>query len=520
MSSEDKVSGNNEEDVPTIDINDILAPEEADNTESPESPETKEEEHSTIRTSSVVGVEVSEAYFGEDELASPEEIMLPSRDINDIKNILADLPNIDLSDSDEIREWGAILQGSMDKETMRSVYKKAFENSNRNFKQYVEFNGKKLAGAKPRIKEDSNKVFKGNRAIVSLMSYLGRGIHYQIPLWNTGIWITFTAPAETEILELHRQLISDKIEMGRYTYGIALSNAISYTVDRLVDFAISHIHSTSLKLTEDDNVTLKEIIVAQDISSLLWGMACAMYPNGFKYSRACVDNPEKCNYVAKDIIKVGKLQYTDNNLLNDFQKAHMSDRQANSKNLESVKRYKEEHAKFINKSVSIKTDGNKEIKFTFNPPTVAEYIEAGYKWINSMVEMIENSVVVPEDDVERNKYIQENSKATSMRQYTHWVKEIEFGDNVINDKETIESSLNHLSKDAVLSNNFIKEVINYIEESTVSIIGIPNYTCPQCDKAQYESELNYPIFKEIIPIDPIMVFTDLVVERIRIISIR
>ena len=513
-------SENLTEDVPEITIQDIPVNDPEDNNEDSQTDISEEPESIPSRKDSTIGVEVSELYFGDDSLASPEELSLPAKDIVTIKDILTNLPNIDLTDSDEVRDWARILEDSMDKETFRSVYKKALENKERNFKQFVEFNGKKLAGAMPKVREDSNKIFKGNRAIVTLMSYLGRGIHFQVPLWNTGIWITFTAPSETEILELHRQLIADKIEMGRYTYGIALSNSISYTVDRLVDFALSHVHSTSLKLTEEDNVSLKDIIVAQDIHSLLWGMTCAMYPNGFKYSRACVENPEKCNHVTKTVLNISKLQFTDNTLLNDVQKAHMSDRQANSKNLESVKRYKEEHARFINKTVSLKTDSEKEISFTFTSPSISEYIEAGYKWINSMVELIENSVVEPENDQEKNKYIQENSKATTMRQYTHWVKEIEFNGNVINDKETIENTLNYLSKDSVLTKGFLKEVVNYIEESTISIIGIPNYTCPSCNAVQYETERNYPIFKEIIPLDPIMVFTDLIVERIEIITTR
>lgn len=514
------------EDEQEINLNDIPENTNTDDNTKEETPEEQEsvveevvaEAPPKLRTTKQ-GSEITDLYIEENPHASEETIDFPPLRLNELKEIISNMNRADITDSEENKRWFEILQSSLSKETFKQVYEKALDNTERNFKQFVEFNGKKLRGSRPRIKENDNQILKGNKAITSLMSYLGRGIHFQVPLWNSGIWLTFVSPGETEILELHRQLIYDKIQMGRYTYGLSLSGSVSYTVDRLVDFALQYVYASTLKLTEEDNVTLKDVIVAQDIPSLLWGLACAIYPNGFKYRRPCVHNPEKCTHVDEGDINISFLQMADDTLLTDFQKAHMSDRQTNCKDLASIKRYKEDHSSFINKTVAIKASNGKDINFTFKSPSISQYVESGYRWIASMTELVENSIVVPENDEKRNEYINENSKATSIRQYTHWVKEIEFK-NSIQDKETIESTLNYLSADTKIADEFMKEAISYIENSSVAVIGIPNYTCPKCQTLQYESELKVPFFKEIIPLDPIVLFTDLIMERIEIINQR
>ena len=510
-----------EESEPIIEIeenntNNEIQHETNENTNNEDTVEAPLEETSTASRHQC---DIDELYFEDKIISNEENLNIPPTDIQNIRTILNNLPKLDLMNNEEFRKWAQTLQQSLDKESFNGVFKKALEDDSREFKQYVEHNGRKLAGARPRVKESTNQVFKGNKAIVSLMSYLGRGIHFQAPLWNSGIWITFAAPAETEILDLYRQLVSDKIEMGRYTYGLSLSNSTVYTVNRLVEFALDHIHSTNIKVKDDEELNLKDVILAQDIPSLLWGMACAMYPNGFKYSRACIDNPEKCNYIQESVLNLTKLQFTDTTSLSDYQKAHMSDRQPSCKDLEAIKRYQENHSKSINKTVKLMSDNQQPVSFTFKSPTITDYISAGYKWIQSTVDVIENSIVIPKDDEEKNKFIMENIKATAIRQYTHWVKEIEF-ENTVDDKETIEGILNYLSSDGTISDSFIKSVIEYIEMSTLSVIGIPNYTCPACNKDQFDMERETPFKKEVIPLDPIVVFTDLVMERTGIITAR
>jgi hypothetical protein len=501
-------------------VEDIPALEEQDQPTDAEATTNKddlaEEETITIQPTEKGGVKqtIEVPFSSNTANSSTDTIDLPADFGEAIKESLSNLPNINLVDSEDVRKWTESVESALSKETFKEVYKKALQDTTRDFRQFVEYGGKKLAGAQPRLKESEGQTYKGERGMIRLMSYLGRGVTFQIPLWHSGIWVTFKAPGESEILELNRQLLADKIQYGRYTYGAALSNSIAYTTNRLVDFAIGCIYNTTLKLDEGTELTFKDILLSQDIPSLLWGLACSIYPNGFRYRRACINDAEKCNYILEETLNVSKLLWADNNALTEWQKTHMSDRQANCKKIDSINRYKEELQRATTKSVKLTSDAGKELTFVLSSPTITQYVDSGYKWIDEITNMIENSIVEPTNIDEKNNFIRIHAQATTMRQYSHWVKEIEFADDNIMDKETIEKLFNNLSTDNRIRNDFLEAIINYINESSVAVVGIPVFTCPQCDSEQ-KAEENIPYSKQVIPLDVYQVFTDLILERLQ-----
>jgi hypothetical protein len=445
-----------------------------------------------------------------------ETVDLPSRSNSDLLDILAGLNDESIPETEEVRKWSEILESGIQKEAMRGVYKKALESVQNDFRQFVEYKGKKYSPNTPLFADAGVPTsYKGDRGVTRVMAYLGRGMLCQVPLWHTGIWLTLKAPSESEIIELHRLMISDKIEYGRATYGVALSNSTSYTTDRLVDFVLDHVYASTLKLDDEKDPPLKDIILSQDIYSLLSGLMGSIYPNGFRYRRACISDPEKCNYILEESLKISKLLWVNNKAFTETQLSHMSDRQNKCKTLESINRYKEEMRSTTGKTITVMSESGKPLKFTLFSPTVSEYISAGYRWIDNITTMIEQSVTIPKTIEEKNSYIRTHSQATGMRQYSHWVKEIEFDDgNNITDRDTIESLFDVLSSDSILYKNFIDEVLDYITWSTVAIVGIPTFTCPCCDAPQQTLEKKTPYSSSIIPLDVYQVFTSLVLGRI------
>ena len=100
-----------------------------------------------------------------------------------------------------------------------------------------------------------------------------------------------------------------------------------------------------------------------------------------------------------------------------------------------------------------------------------------------------------------------------MRQYTHWVKGINFEDNVIEDKSTIESILDRLSGEDEVRTKFLEEVKKYINDSAISVVGIPSYECPSCHQEQKYTAKNDSL-TSIIPMDILQTFFSLHVQKI------
>jgi hypothetical protein len=318
---------------------------------------------------------------------------------------------------------------------------------------------------------------------------------------------------------LNKRLADLKAEAGRNTYGLAFSNSVVYTATILFDFALSKIYTTTLK--DYDIAKLGDIIRPQDLPLMLVGLVGAQYPTGFQYHRACIDNPEKCNYVAKAVLDVSKLLWVDNSGLTDWQKTHMANTTPNVKTLESVKQYQEEMLRIQDQVIDIESTVGYKLKITLTTPTMTEWMNAGDKWISEIGDIVEQSLTLDNDDEEkrtkagkdRKRYVQTLAQASYMRQYSHWVKSIQIGSNEITDTDTIAQQLVTLSSDDMIRESFLSQTVKYISSTAICIFGIPTFSCPNCGAEQSKDlELTHP---SIIPLDVIQLFFDLLFDKLQ-----
>jgi hypothetical protein len=480
-------------------------------------PVVDEPEHETAPVAETVihgdGNCLLEVEYSSNIQGAVDNIALPSDTAKRTRDIVSNIPNVNMLDNPESRKWATALTEGLTRTMYSDVFGDTVTKPGSNFTQKVEYKGINLNAAAPRFKPLENQQIKGERAIIRMITQLGLGTLIQVPLWHTGIWVTIKPPSEAELLELNRLMLSDKIRFGRFTHSLAFSNTSSYTTDRLTDFVLSHVYDTTLKSEDLNTELLKNIIVSQDIPTLIWGLMCSVYPRGFKYQRACVADPEKCHHVLEETLNLSKLQWVNTAPLTDWQKSHMASRQARSKDLASVTRYKEELAVANNKKVSIDTVNGSKIFFTLRTPSIKEYVDAGHVWISDMVEIMEKAITTETSQTERESLLTKYGQASAMRQYRHWVECVEIDSNVISDPETLSQCLDVLSSEDVILSDFIKEIIKYIGESTISVIGIPVYDCPACGKKQ-EVEHKLPRHTNIIPLDTMTVFFDLYTQRL------
>jgi hypothetical protein len=442
-----------------------------------------------------------------------DTISLPSHYDKETRRVIENSPNINLNDDADTRKWASVVEDGLEYTTEGEIFVPTLEDDTSAFRQCLEHNGTKLAASQPKFKNNENQKLTGERGVIRIMSYLGLGTLFNTPLWHTGIWVTFKAPTESEIIELNRMLVADKIRFGRSTYSLAFSNLTSYTTDKLVKFALDHVYDTTLKSEDIGPGGLRDIIACQDIPSLLWGFTCTMYPRGFQYNRACINDPVKCNHVIEEKLNLSKLQWTNNNALTDWQKTHMSVRRANSKSLVDVNRYKEELSRIQKKRVALETGYDTELAITLKTPTINEHIDSGHRWVGEIVSLVEKTLGTDASENEKNTLIVRHGQASAMRQYVHWVDSIEVDTNVVDDTETIEETIDVLSSNNAIRTSFINSVIEYINKSTISVIGIPTFKCPKC-KMEQTSEQPLPRHENIIPLDVHQLFFALATAQI------
>lgn len=448
-----------------------------------------------------------------------EYICLPPDLQNQVIKTLTDADRLNLEGTEETRDWGNVLRDGLDHNTEANIFVSNLDNEKASFDNEIKHNNLDL-GIKTPVFNKNN--LKGEQAIFRTIQELDIGAIKTIPLFNSGFHIIIKPCTDIELLELNRRVVESKIQLGSSTKGLVYSSTTYYMIDCIIDFIKDHIYNTTIILEPGEDIM--DYIVAQDIFDLIWGMLCAMYPSGFNYRRACSAKPAECHYVASGILNLQECQLVNKNALTDWQKTFMSKTQRKSKTKEEVKRYQDELTCMSKRSITLKSNDKVTINMLLEAPTVNEYINSGSLWVTTIADKI-NEMMTNISPEKREEFILESGRATALRQYAHYVSAIEEvrtdGTNTHTDTDTINNYLNILSSDSEVRNTFFRSVTDYISKSTVSVIGIPVYTCPSCNKDQNQgTDVHGEEFTEVIPLDMLTCFFSLLTQKISRISLR
>ena len=403
-------------------------------------------------------------------------------------------------------EWKKVVEESIEYYTVGNLYRDRVTEEQSNFKEGVEKDGELLSIQSLKFKKLEGEL-KGEAALLKVSKLLGLGDVFSVPLPHSGLWVTIKPPTEKDLIDFYNSLFREKIMLGRATSGLTLTNFSVYINQKLFEFMLRHIHSINNSDITKEN--LKNYLLIYDLPILAWGFACTMYPNGFDFKRACINDISECSYVASGLINPIKLLWIDNSALTDIQKNFLYEYRPNKLNLEAYEKYQAEHAR-VAKRVFTTQSG---IKVHLKVPTVAEHTSDGIAWINQVNSAIDRALTEEDGDDARIELLNQYVKSSVLRIYSHFIDYIELDDSIIQDRETIDTVLEALSSDDQTREEITKEILKYKSDSILALIGIPEYDCPQCGFNQNPEPVNTH-FNSIIPLDVINLFFTLITLRI------
>jgi hypothetical protein len=412
---------------------------------------------------------------------------------------LAAMPNTDMGATEAGRDWMLSAQEGYRNATPRNMLAEAGDREGSRWEQTVKSERGPIGASRPKQSDTNGVKLRGEDAVLAVRQAIGLGGIIRIPLWHSGFHITLKTPSDAAILELERRLTEEKVLLGRMTNGMLFSNTSVFIASYLVEFAMAHLYSSTLKNKEN----IADKIVSHDIQHIAWGLAVAIWPTGFQYVRSVLGETDAQNKVLRDKIAIGKLQWTDTTQLTKWQVNHMSNVVTGSMTDDSIEKYRQE---FLNQSAR-KVQINDNLAITLKVPSLSEHIASGQKWVNGIVVMTDRVFGMDQDVDDRNKYIFEQGQATYMRQYSHWIESIELGNGaVIDDSETIEETISALSSNDEIREKFIDFTVKYIEDTTVSMIAVPTVAASE--------EQKYPRWPHLLPIDAMATFFTLLGQKV------
>lgn len=423
--------------------------------------------------------------------------------------------NVAIDDNQAGREWLNVGIAGLKNGFEESTYERTLEAADAEFIQEMPnpaSEGGKLSGVHPSTASFKATHLQGERAVLRSMTHLGMGSIFRFPLWNSGFWMTLKPPSESTLLEFQRSCQQDKIRLGRSMGGTIFSNNMAYQLDRFIQLIRNHVYVHSLDIKEEQGIDIMDLISIQDVPTLIWGLANTIYPNGFQYVRACSSDVNNCNHVTRERLNLSKICWVNRRGLADWQVKHMSSVRQASMKLETVERYRKELLASQQREINVDTASGAQVGVALRVPSVNEAIRAGHSWIGELTELVNNALGMEPTEDARNAYIDEHSKSTGLRQYVQWVQSVTVAEQTYEDRDTIEAHFGLFSTDSSFSEDFIAKASKYVDDSTISVIGIPTYDCPDCGQEQ-KAEKPLPRHVNIIPIDTMSTFFSLLVRR-------
>jgi hypothetical protein len=365
--------------------------------------------------------------------------------------------------------------------------------------QRPEYDGTKLVAQVPGVVQPAaGAILSGQDAEIHMAQQTGKYARLMFPLVHTGIWLNVQVPEGDELHTLEEHIAAAKYELGWLSKGLVYSNTSVMQNIILANFILERAVASSAEVTSLE--FLKKVIRITDLNLMAAHMASAIYPSGFPLERPCSASPQTCHEITKGILRLSKIIWVDSNGLSIDQKKFMATRLTGRKKTEAdFKKYQEQFPGVTQRVEQIAPN----IWVRFMPPTLEQYEQSGYDWIDS-IERDANQVLSTPSGQQLNSYMQKQYQLTSMRQYAHWVDAIIYPNDVqTTGREDINNLLAKNSSNTEMVEKFMKAVKRFIDDCTVGLVGINNYDCPKCGNSQTAEAVRNP---KLIPLDPMHTF--------------
>lgn len=432
-------------------------------------------------------------------------VNLPSVGLTEFNEKIQQFNKVDIDNlTDELNKWREVSEGAVEFYTPNDIYSERFTDPTSEFRQGIEDKEGNLSGIAPVKFRSNGGELKGNAAVLKVSRMLGLGDVINIPLPHSGIWVTIKPATEKDLIDFYNSIFREKIILGRSTYGLTLTNFSTYVNKRLFEFIVNkHVHAVNYDKEAIPKENLKDFILIHDYHVLVWGFICSMYPSGYNYSRVCVNDIEKCTTKEEAKLNLAKLLWIDNKALTAVQKNILYEVRPGKLSMEHYKKFTSEHTR-VSSTVLTLAQG---MKITFKVPTFAEHIEDGMSWITTINNKIESEILeadISEDKEEeaKNELLTQYVKSSALRSISHFIDYIEFTEDkeVVTDRRSISQILETISADDDVREKITEAVLKFQSDTTIALIGIPEYKCKSCNKSQNPEPYNER-FTDVIPLD-------------------
>ena len=350
--------------------------------------------------------------------------------------------------------------------------------------------------------------YVGADAVSLLQNRMEIGCKLGVFLPHTGIYFILNSPDDEEVLNTLSVINNYRIEALRASSGILLGNSNFYLYRQVLNLFINNLAGCSLASWNKE--VLLGLIDERDMNIISAALAASIYPDGYEYRQACglVKGKTTCEHITAKLLDLRRLVFVDNSRLSETQR-QLAAGGLRERSLTEINTYKETNYLGFKKAYEI-TPG---ISFVYKAQPMNVVIEAGEKWIKEIEATVDSIVTFNEDEETRNNEIRRRINLARIREYGHWVVEIQVDgeSNTITDRDKINKLLKSLSRKQGVLDKVSETLSEFQRLSQVAIVAVPRVQCEGCGQTDQK---DLDISPHLIPQDATSRFFTLAHQRL------
>lgn len=348
----------------------------------------------------------------------------------------------------------------------------------------------------------------GTDAVSLLQNRMEIGCKLGVFLPHTGIYFILNSPDDEEVLNTLSVINNYRIEALRASSGILLGNSNFYLYRQVLNLFINNLAGCSLSSWNKE--VLLSLIDERDMNIISAALAASIYPDGYEYRQACglVKGKKTCEHITAKLLDLRRLVFVDNSRLSETQR-QLAAGGLRERSLNEIKTYQDTNYLGFKKAYEI-TPG---ISFVYKAQPINVVIEAGEQWIKEIESTVDSIVTFNEDEETRNNEIRRRINLARIREYGHWVVEIQVDgeSNTITDRAKINKLLKSLSRKQGVLDKVSETLSEFQRLSQIAIVAVPRVACEDCKQTDQK---DLDISPHLIPQDATSRFFTLAHQRL------
>lgn len=441
-------------------------------------------------------------------------VIMPNLTFNGYKNLIDNISDLD---ENKVSEQASIfLDVNTDNYTHNMVYtlgdKFKFMGPYTNNMPDGKGDVMGIRNLKPKVQDNRDTKQK----VAFFNSLLGLGNPVNVTLYHSGFNITLKPMSVSDFTALEQTLYSEVTEVGKRTIGLLVSADKMHTIKILFETIKKYIIGHTLSIGEDDDIL--NYISILDVDAILAGVLHASNGKKLNIHRSCTSTNSidkesgklTCDAVIDADIDISKTLVVNRDMISDEMLKILSLR-GHTVTTDQLDLYKSELLSMLVSKGRIEDSYSFDnLKLRFEIPTIAEYINRSEFYIKKFMSVVEQ-VVQSNNDIEDSFVRNVLESRIKLAQYVPLISSMELETDtmveVMNDNNGIVEILINLSRNNKNVEDIRNTLYTFYNNSHISLVCIPNYTCPKCNGDQTDvSEV--PDYEDnYIPISMLSFFT-------------